>query len=98
MKGRPGIFVKIRGVCTDGVICLEVTDDGCGMDEQALDSLNRRLSEGPTARAVSQDEHGYGLYNVDSRIRLHYGEGYGLRFTSREGAGTKVTLRVPAGN
>jgi two-component system sensor histidine kinase YesM len=103
MKGRQGIFVKIQGVCADGTICLEVTDDGCGMDQHALDSLNRRLSEGPSARAsstgpASEDEHGYGLYNVDSRIRLHYGEGYGLRFTSREGVGTKVTLRIPAGD
>ena len=40
-------------------------------------------------------ESGYGIHNVQERIRLHYGEAYGASVESRKGEGTTVTVRLP---
>lgn len=40
-------------------------------------------------------ESGYGVHNVRERIRLHYGEAYGVQVEGRKGCGTKVTVTVP---
>jgi two-component system sensor histidine kinase YesM len=96
MKGCPGIFVKVRGGLENGVIRFEVVDNGCGMDEGVVSSLNLRLAQALACRTAPDQDHGFGLCNVDSRIKLHYGMEYGLRLSSREGTGTKVVVRIPA--
>lgn len=63
---------------------IEVTDNGAGMDQEAA---RRILSSGAEGK-------GYGLANVQERIRLYYGGECGLSIQSRQGHGTKVTLRV----
>ncbi len=73
----------IRAYESDGDIIFEVEDDGDGFDVPE-DILNRQ----PT------HEGGYGLKNVNERIRLQYGEGYGLSVTSKKGRGTIVTARL----
>ena len=45
---------------------------------------------------LSRLDEGYGVRNVRERIRLHYGEEYGVRVESRYGEGTRVTVTVPA--
>ena len=37
----------------------------------------------------------YGLYNVNERIRLNFGDDYGIRIDSKYGEGTCVTIRLP---
>lgn len=44
---------------------------------------------------MSRLEHGYGIRNVMERIRLNYGESYGVSYESSLGKGTKVTITVP---
>lgn len=79
--------VTITGRRSGGELSLTVSDDGVGMSKEQLD---RMLSEMPTANG-----HGYGVKNIIERIRLYYGEGYGLAFKSAPGVGTSVTLRLP---
>jgi two-component system, sensor histidine kinase YesM len=79
--------VTVVGRSVGGDLSLTVEDDGVGMSE---DRLGRLLS-----RPSAQDLHGYGVRNIDERIRLYYGEAYGLEFRSVPGEGTSVTLRVP---
>jgi two-component system sensor histidine kinase YesM len=70
-----------------------VADNGGGMDALTAEQLNeqfrRELDWGPG------DRHGIGLRNVNERIKLHYGEEFGLRITSEFGVGTQVTIRLP---
>ena len=40
-------------------------------------------------------DKGYGIRNVQQRIRLHYGEGYGITYAAREGGGVAATIRIP---
>lgn len=69
------------------VFCVE--DDGVGMDEDTLHSLNDSLTHG-----AAGEMFGIGLRNVNERIRLHYGSAFGLRVKSQLGEGTHVTLRI----
>lgn len=71
-----------------------VSDDGKGMDAAQLRGLRERvygqLPLGPSGRGI-------GLRNVHERIKLQFGESYGLRIESRPGEGTTVELSIPAG-
>jgi two-component system sensor histidine kinase YesM len=71
------------------VLAVEVADDGVGMSPARLEELRRgvKASEG----------HGYGVRNIDRRLKVHYGPEYGLAYESERGRGTAVTLRIPAG-
>jgi two-component system sensor histidine kinase YesM len=62
-----------------------VEDDGVGMSTQQAERLARREAGG-----------GYGVQNVIDKIKLHYGDEYGLEFESEPGKGTRVTVRIPA--
>ncbi|MHB1453439.1 MAG: sensor histidine kinase [Saccharofermentanales bacterium] len=87
-KGSPG-KVKIA-VDTDGeVLVLTVSDDGVGMSEEKLLKLNEALSDN------GRSAEGYGISNVNERIRLSYGKEYGVRIKSTLGAGTTVEIRHP---
>ncbi|HVO21074.1 MAG TPA: sensor histidine kinase [Anaeromyxobacter sp.] len=71
-----------------GALCVEVADDGVGMDPGRLAELRQgvRASEG----------HGYGVRNIDRRLKIRYGPSYGLAYRSERGRGTWVTVRIPA--
>jgi two-component system sensor histidine kinase YesM len=81
--------VRISGELRDGDLCLRVADDGAGMSEE-------RLREVVSGELASQDHHGYGVRNIHERLILSYGPGAGLEFESAAGAGTTVTVRIPA--
>ncbi|MCF0229542.1 MAG: sensor histidine kinase [Parasporobacterium sp.] len=90
IKNRRGRgFIAITGERKDGMLLLKVKDNGAGMTPGQIELLQNgdyRLNG-----------RGMGLRNVDRRIRLYCGEGYGLAFESEPGAGTTVTIRLPEG-
>ena len=96
--------IRVRITEKEDVLCIEVTDDGCGAPEERMDAINHRRQEQLVGHI--------GVSNVDTIIRLTYGEEYGIHMERlREGAGndaeskgtedksvvhgTKVTLRLP---
>ncbi len=72
---------------------IRITDEGNGMDEETLRRLNRQI-EGKEP-AQSRSGNGIGLKNVHDRIRLSFGEEYGLKVESRPGGGTTVIVHLP---
>jgi two-component system sensor histidine kinase YesM len=44
----------------------------------------------------SHQKEGYGIYNVNERIKLYYGDDYGLMFESKFGEWTRATIIIPA--
>lgn len=70
-----------------GEIVIEVTDDGCGISQEAVERLNSRDKERMKGHL--------GFYNVDHILRLNYGEEYGLKVCRMEKGGTKVTIVLP---
>ncbi|MEK4346548.1 cache domain-containing sensor histidine kinase [Paenibacillus sp. FSL P4-0184] len=76
--------IHIKGVVEDSDIILSVIDDGMGMSRETLHTL---LDDKPG--------RGYGISNVDRRIKLRFGEHYGVTVFSRLGIGTTVQIRLP---
>jgi len=63
------------------------------MEPQRLEQVRRMLDgEEPSAHEAS----GFGLFNVNQRIQLHYGMEYGLKVQSVYGQGTEFWVRIPA--
>ena len=60
------------------------------MDPERLDYVIRHLDI-----PQPEFEHGVGLYNINNRVHLYYGNEYGLTIKSRPGEGTVVTLTIP---
>ena len=79
--------VSISALREEGDVVFTVEDDGMGMTEDQLKAL---------LCADSSDSHGYGVKNIDSRLKLSYGDAYGLTYRSVVGHGTAVTIRIPA--
>lgn len=87
-KEDKGILI-IRGYFENGTIKIEVYDDGVGMDEEQIDKVLNR----PVKDNKSTD---FGIHSVDSRLKLLYGDDYGLSIESRVAEFTRITLRLPA--
>ncbi|MBI9108985.1 MAG: sensor histidine kinase [Spirochaetales bacterium] len=88
-------FIRITGRREGDDIIFEVSDNGKGMNQQQL----VELIEGVTAADEKRSRlsrQGLGVRNVHERIRIYFGEGYGLSFASEEGKGTVITVRLPA--
>ena len=84
-------------------VLIEVIDDGIGIDGNTLDRLNKSLADADKDDSVSMEQgdgafisSSIGIINVHKRIRLLYGENYGLLITSRIAEGTSVTISIPA--
>ncbi len=72
---------------------ITVTDNGRGMEPETFNEVQKKLST-PGLKLESS----IGVYNICERIRLHYGNEYGVELESRYGEGTKVILRMPVIN
>lgn len=86
---RSGGKVLVSGWVEDDLLFFTVEDNGPGMSkEQVEDVLEGRAN-------IARKRGGVGVRNVQERIRLFYGDQYGLKIESKEGEGTKVTIRIP---
>ena len=88
--------VSIAARKADGNVIFTVTDDGPGIPPERLDAM-REVLEMDFHDAVSAKRlTSFGLYNIQRRIRLRFGEECGLTLNSRAGE-TRVTIVIPAG-
>jgi len=72
------------------VLLLKVWDNGVGIPEEQLKSMNENLKNGRRSSGG-----GYGIYNVNERIMLNYGKEFGLFYESGEGEYTCAMLTIP---
>lgn len=83
----PGIITVTGRLETPAVILLTLQDNGSGMCTKQLASL---------LKAPKQDtEHGYGVYNIDQRLKICYGGSFGLKYSLPPEGGVKVEIRIP---
>ena len=78
-----------RDINNPDTLIISIRDNGCGMDADTLNNMRINLEKGNISK-----RYGIGLYNINQRIRLCYGMGYGLSIDSEEGNGTTVTARI----
>lgn len=84
-KMSEGGKISVKGFLTDnGDIKFVISDNGCGMD---FDPLTAKLKP-------KKGSSGYGISNINRRLKLACGEGYGLKFISEKGKGTTVEILI----
>ena len=76
--------ITVRGWKEDNCVWFMVEDNGVGMEQEVADKI------------LTMESKGYGVRNVDERIRLCYGEKYAMKVESVAGKGTKMTIHFPA--
>lgn len=93
--GKGNICIKIE--TTSKRLIITVSDDGLGIEEDRLRKLNEKLKT-QSFDYVKQDgerENGIALINVNNRIKLLYGEEYGINIYSTVNVGTDVEITLP---
>lgn len=83
-------LITIGGRLEDEVVELYVEDNGLGMTETELEELRGNMRS-----SVIRESRHIGVTNVNQRLRLYFGDQYGVFIESTEGLGTKVTVRFP---
>ena len=88
--------VTIQVHATEERMIIHVMDDGIGIDSVQLEKINATVGRADSGHIRSdQTRGGIALKNVNSRIKLLFGEQYGLQVFSEPGAGTDVRIDVP---
>lgn len=75
--------ITIRAWSENEMMYVSVEDNGVGMNQAVAQNI------------LTQKSKGYGVRNVNERIKLTYGAEYGLSVESEEGKGTKITVKMP---
>ena len=84
---------------TEETLILMISDNGKGIPEDELERLNERIHSGDKKLLEMQGgthRTGIALPNIDRRLRLLYGDGYGVNVYSTLGQGTDVEILIPA--
>lgn len=87
--GMGHILVKIY-MSEQAFLCIEVSDNGNGIEKEVLDNIGHLLESG--AHNINGS---IGLVNVKQRLELYYGRGSGLTINSKVGEGTTVSMVIP---
>ncbi len=96
IEQQSGFCHLMVGAHRDGAtLCLTVRDDGAGIPEETLSALAGKLRADERRAGSDADSAHIGILNVDSRIKLLYGAGFGITLQSRVGEGTLVTITLP---
>jgi two-component system sensor histidine kinase YesM len=98
---QSGIRIDVSETEDDGII-ITLRDNGRGIEAERLNRLNEMIRSDESGNGPSTTEmingkqaFGIGLRNVHQRIRLYYGERYGLKVYSSEGHFTEVVITLP---
>ncbi|MDO5573730.1 MAG: sensor histidine kinase [bacterium] len=83
--------ITITGSLKNQKIYLMVEDNGVGMEQEELEQLRIEIQ-----RPCKETESGFGLANVNERIRMNFGAEYGMTIESAKGEGTRVRIVIPA--
>lgn len=90
-RGGAQITVTLEETAEALLLCVQ--DNGLGMEEEKEHHLQEALAQ--STFDPEKQEGGVGLVNIARRVQLRFGPEYGLRFETKRGQGTCVTLRLP---
>lgn len=85
-------MLDISGCAVDDGIVITVWDNGVGMEEKELQKLQNMIED---RNQEERESKHFGLWNCNQRIKLHYGELFGIELDSVAGKYTSVTVRLP---
>ena len=82
--------LTIRATRDCDTVCISVQDSGIGIMLERVEEINQSIR-----KATIKESNHIGLSNVNQRIKLAFGENYGIKLESQIGLGTTVSLRLP---
>lgn len=82
--------LAIRSFLLEDKILIEINDDGAGMQEEDCRSINKELQ----TEYIKEENH-IGIKNVNQRIKLSFGEDYGIEIKSKINIGTSIIITIP---
>ena len=85
-------LIRIQISTEESDLFITISDNGAGMDEETLHALRERVMHHDP-----EDTKSIGLYNINQRIHLYYGDDYYMSIDSTISDGTIVTLKLPKG-
>ena len=83
------LLIVLAAKKMENLLEISITDNGIGMTWEKLEEIRQRMNR--------ETGRGLGLYNVQRRIQILFGEQYGLVIQSEPRTGTKMTIRLPVG-
>ena len=86
-------LIAVSGKLEEDYFVIQIEDNGIGISPERLSQVRERIHH-----RASEDNDIYGLYNVNERIRLNFGEKYGISIESTYGEGTLVSIVLPYNN
>lgn len=89
-NGQIIINVEVKN---DELLVIQISDNGHGITEDELYAINSNIQS-----LKRKSNTSIGLYNINQRIKLFYGEAYGMEIKSQPKEGTLVTLTIPLHN
>lgn len=93
IKNKRGLGrIRVSGKKEEGGFAIQVEDNGIGINEERLHQVRDKIQY----RTPAENDI-YGLYNVNERIRLNFGEKFGISIESVYGEGTVVSIHLPYG-
>lgn len=85
--------IYIKGIMDGNDCMIEITDAGKGMSEEEVVQLYKRIAG--EIETTGGSGNGIGLKNVQDRIKMSFGDAYGIEIASKLGCYTKIIVRVP---
>ena len=85
--------IYIKGFIEEGDCIIEITDSGRGMSEEEVNQLLKKITG--EIETSGGSGNGIGLKNVQDRIKMTFGERYGIEVASKLGCYTKIRVRIP---
>jgi two-component system sensor histidine kinase YesM len=85
--------IYMKGMLYDGYCVIEITDSGKGMTDAEVAQLQKKING--EIETTGSSGNGIGLKNVQDRIKISFGEEYGIGLSSRLNCYTKVIIKIP---
>lgn len=85
--------IYMKGLLFEDYCTIEITDSGKGMTEEEVNKLQKKIAG--EIEASGSSGNGIGLKNVQDRIKISFGEPYGISVASRKDCYTKVIVKIP---
>lgn len=89
MDEEDGGHIIVRAFEENGQLIMEVEDNGCGMNEEKIEEIRSGRNSGKTPGS------GIGMGNVHERIRIYFGDVYGVTVHSEPDEGTRIRMNMP---
>ncbi|AOT70618.1 sensor histidine kinase [Geosporobacter ferrireducens] len=89
-------LLTLKILATAKRLIITISDNGAGIEEERVKRLNKKL-RGASLEYMKEDKNkgGIALLNVNNRIKLIFGDEYGIYVYSKVGAGTDVEITMP---